>query len=69
MASNVHLEVVKLVFTPVLEGAQLLLKSPCPVLSETGSKICGPDFLVGSPDIMGLVELVNAGLCGGSSLE
>ncbi len=64
MGSNV-LEVLVLVLTPVLEGSKLLLKLPCLVLSENWSKKRGPEFLVGSADIAGLTELVDAGLCGG----
>ncbi len=64
VAGDICLKVVVLMLAPVLECVQLLLELPSPALSKTWSKKCGLEFLLGSAHITGLVELVNAGVCG-----
>ncbi len=65
VVSNLHLEDLVLVLMSVLKGAQVLLELPCLVLGKTRSKERGLEFLVGGTGIVGLAELINAGLCRG----
>ncbi len=59
VVGKICLGVICLVLPFVLEGVQLLLSL---VLGKTWSKKCVLEFLESSTDIMGLVELVDAGL-------
>ncbi len=65
MTDNIHLEVVGCKPPLALEGVQLLLKLPGPMLSKNGSKKHDLKFLEGSANIAGVAELIDTGLCRG----
>ncbi len=65
MTGNIQLEVVVFMLAFALEGMQLFLELPSPMLSETRAKKCDLKFLEGSTDIAGLAKCFDANLCRG----
>lgn len=62
MLGNVHLEVIVLVLSLVLQGPEFFFKLAGVALGKSQAKKCESEFLVRGTEIAGLVKLVDTGL-------